>query len=231
MISIPNSTPPLFLNRINPNSLLPFTSPPSLIFFNKSSSSSKTLIRSLKTESDGDKVVKQDPFGPDLLKKPSISPLDVGESATTTKNERFSNERDYESEDNKRGEDDDWVDWEDQILEDTVPLVGFVRMLLHSGKYGSGDRLSPDHEKTILERLLPYHPDFERKIGCGVDYIKVDYHPDFADSRCLFIVRKDGESVDFSYWKCIKGLIKKNYPLYADSFILRHFRRRSSRNE
>lgn len=30
---------------------------------------------------------------------------------------------------------DEWVDWEDQILEDTVPLVGFVRMILHSGKY------------------------------------------------------------------------------------------------
>ena len=27
-----------------------------------------------------------------------------------------------------------WVDWEDRILEDTVPLVGFVRMILHSGK-------------------------------------------------------------------------------------------------
>lgn len=28
----------------------------------------------------------------------------------------------------------EWLDWEDQILEDTVPLVGFVRMILHSGK-------------------------------------------------------------------------------------------------
>lgn len=31
-------------------------------------------------------------------------------------------------------EDETWVDWEDQILEDTVPLVGFVRMILHSGQ-------------------------------------------------------------------------------------------------
>lgn len=30
-------------------------------------------------------------------------------------------------------EEDKWVDWEDQILEDTVPLVRFVRMILHSG--------------------------------------------------------------------------------------------------
>lgn len=121
---------------------------------------------------------------------------------------------------------DAWVDWEDQILEDTVPLVGFVRMILHSGKYDFGDRLIPEHEKTILERLLPYHPEAEKKIGCGIDYITIGLHPEFENSRCLFIVRKDGQTVDFSYWKCIKGLIKKKYPLYADSFILRHFRRR-----
>ena len=54
---------------------------------------------------------------------------------------------------------------------------------------------------------------------------QVGYHPEFERSRCLFIVRKDGQLVDFSYWKCIKGLIRKNYPLYADSFILRHFRK------
>ncbi|GAA0170683.1 hypothetical protein LIER_24893 [Lithospermum erythrorhizon] len=117
------------------------------------------------------------------------------------------------------------VDWEDKILEDTVPLVGFVRMILHSGKYESGDKLSPEHQRTILERLLPYHPECEKKIGSGVDYITIGYHPGFERSRCLFIARKDGELVDFSYWKCIKGLIRKNYPLYADSFILRHFRK------
>ncbi|KAJ1256258.1 hypothetical protein BS78_K053300 [Paspalum vaginatum] len=120
----------------------------------------------------------------------------------------------------------EWVDWEDLILEDTVPLVGFVRMILHSGKYESGDHLSPDHEKAILERLLPYHPQYEKKVGCGIDYITVGLHPEFENSRCLFIVRKDGERVDFSFWKCIKGLIRRKYPMYADSFILRHFRRR-----
>lgn len=108
--------------------------------------------------------------------------------------------------------------------------------------------------------LLPYHPEVEKKIGCGIDYImvcilfklfqsdlcllcksfassfsilialvsslQVGHHPEFERSRCLFIVRKDGQVVDFSYWKCIKGLIKKKYPVYADSFILRHFRKR-----
>ncbi|XP_027354187.1 protein DCL, chloroplastic [Abrus precatorius] len=133
----------------------------------------------------------------------------------------------YEDEEDEEEEEEKMVDWEDQILEDTVPLVGFVRMILHSGQYESGDRLNPDHEKTILEKLLPFHPEFEKKIGCGIDHITIGYHPDFQHSRCLFIVRQDGELIDFSYWKCIKGLIRKNYPLYADSFILRHFRKKS----
>ncbi|KAM3244168.1 hypothetical protein ACQJBY_055843 [Aegilops geniculata] len=126
----------------------------------------------------------------------------------------------------RRAPEREWVDWEDLILEDTVPLVGFVRMILHSGKYSSGERLSPEHEKAILERLLPYHPQYKKKIGCGIDYITLGLHPEFENSRCLFIVRTDGEQVDFSFWKCIKGLIRQKYPLYADSFILRHFRRR-----
>nr|XP_043618334.1 protein DCL, chloroplastic [Erigeron canadensis] len=162
--------------------------------------------------------------GADLLRKPVVEVKD--ENNNNNEEEDVS---EYEEEEQRGGEgnsEDRWIDWEDQILEDTVPLVGFVRMILHSGKYASGERLSPEHERTILERLLPHHPESEKKIGCGVSYITVGYHPDFDNSRCLFIVRKDGEMVDFSYWKCIKGLIRKNYPLYADSFILRHFRRR-----
>jgi hypothetical protein len=41
------------------------------------------------------------------------------------------------------------------------------------GRYESGDRLSPDHERTIVDRLLAYHPDCDSKIGCGIDYITV----------------------------------------------------------
>lgn len=182
----------------------------------------------LKTKPDGGRTGSspssssgsgQDGYRADMLRKPVVSPTVEGD-------EDESGEAADKGDEMERTE-EVWVDWEDQILEDTVPLVGFVRMILHSGKYANGERLSPQHEKTILERLLPYHPECEKKIGSGVDYVTTGYHPDFETSRCLFLVRKDGELVDFSYWKCIKGLIKKNYPLYADSFILKHFRRRS----
>ncbi|XAR61893.1 hypothetical protein NMG60_11016438 [Bertholletia excelsa] len=209
---------PLHRNPISLHFLLP---PPILSF-----PSHRSLPRNcaLKTRSTGGgtRSSGQDAGAvSDLLRKPVVSPAVDG---STKESSGVSDEEEEHDTGSTGGE--GWVDWEDQILEDTVPLVGFVRMILHSGKYKSGDRLSPEHEKTILERLLPYHPECEKKIGCGVDYITIGYHPNFESSRCLFIVRKDGELIDFSYWKCIKGLIRKNYPLYADSFILRHFWRR-----
>ncbi|XP_022982282.1 protein DCL homolog, chloroplastic-like [Cucurbita maxima] len=175
--------------------------------------------RALKTGPEGSRIRSHEECSSDLLRKPVVPP--AKDLAGLSEDEESSEESGDDDD-----EEEDWVDWENIILEDTVPLVTFVRMVLHSGKYEIGDRLSPEHEKTILERLLPYHPHYEKKVGCGIDYITIRYHPDYESSRCLFIVRKDGELVDFSYWKCIKSLIRKKYPLHAESFILRHFRRR-----
>lgn len=192
---------------------------PSSLSFSRCGGLRLCRCAAVKTGSEGGGIRSDNA---ELLRKPMIST----ELETTSESEELVKEESDDEVGKKDGDGEGWVDWEDQILEDTVPLVGFVRMILHSGKYAIGDRLSPDHQRTILQRLLPYHPECDKKIGPGVDYITVAYHPDFENSRCLFIVRKDGESVDFSYWKCIKGLIRKNYPLYADSFILRHFRKR-----
>ncbi|KAK4722761.1 hypothetical protein R3W88_012994 [Solanum pinnatisectum] len=192
---------------------------PSSLSFSRCGGFRLCRCAAVKTGSEGGGIRSDNA---ELLRKPVIST----ELETTSESEELVKEESDDEVGKKGGDGEGWVDWEDQILEDTVPLVGFVRMILHSGKYAIGDRLSPDHQRTILQRLLPYHPECDKKIGPGVDYITVGYHPDFENSRCLFIVRKDGESVDFSYWKCIKGLIRKNYPLYADSFILRHFRKR-----
>ncbi|KAE8685724.1 Protein DCL [Hibiscus syriacus] len=128
---------------------------------------------------EGGRFGSRESQGADLMRKTSIVP--AKDSGGISEEEEGSEGK------RSRGE---WTDWEDKILEDTVPLVGFVRMIIHSGKYGSGDRLSLEHETTILERLLPYHPEAEKKIGCGIDYITVGYHPEFIGSRCLFIVQK-----------------------------------------
>ncbi|GKV10665.1 hypothetical protein SLEP1_g21998 [Rubroshorea leprosula] len=185
-------------------------------------------VRGRRTGSEGGRIRSQESFGAKLLRGASIvGRKDTGENLGEEEEDSEERNRDFnEMKEEEEEEEEEWIDWEEQILQETVPLIGFVRMILHSDKYVSGDRLIPEHEKIIVDRLLPYHPGAEKKIGCGIDYITVGYHPDFDGSRCLFIVRKDGELVDFSYWKCLKGMIRKNYPLYADSFILRHFRRR-----
>ncbi|OAY72297.1 Protein DCL, chloroplastic [Ananas comosus] len=235
MASISLPSPHLLLHRLSLRSssaltLAPFPSLPA------------PIASTLRSEGVV-KVKSQGSPDPALLRKPLVSPPPTTTTAAAEAEEReipgdgaadevavegrrARGGRRRKSGGEEEEEEGKWVDWEDLILQDTVPLVGFVRMILHSGKYGSGDRFSPEHEKAIIERLLPYHPEYEKKIGCGIDYITIGFHPEFENSRCLFIVRKDGELIDFSYWKCIKGLIRKNYPLYADSFILRHFRRR-----
>ena len=59
-----------------------------------------------------------------MLRKPVTSQGKEGESR-----------RELDDDEEEEEKEEDFVDWEDQILEDTVPLVGFVRMILHSGKY------------------------------------------------------------------------------------------------
>ncbi|XP_020575644.1 protein DCL, chloroplastic isoform X1 [Phalaenopsis equestris] len=212
MVSVLGASPPFFrrLLRQFPANVLLFSTTPRTLH-----PTSIAALRSVRTQGLGGGA------GDDraMLRRPVVSSVVADEETEEESSVR-------EEEDEERTEKAGWVDWEDQILQETVPLVGFVRMILHSGKYEIDDRLSADHEKTIVEKLLLYHPESEKKIGCGIDYIKVGLHPEFRESRCLFIVRSNGETVDFSYWKCIKGLIRKKYPLYADSFIIRHFRRR-----
>ena len=73
----------------------------------------------LKTAaSEGGRVSgsQQHSYAPSLLKKPVVIP--------------HPGDRKEEEEEEEGG----WVDWEDKILEETVPLVSFVRSILHSGK-------------------------------------------------------------------------------------------------
>lgn len=55
--------------------------------------------------------------------------------------------------------------------------------------------------------------------------VKVDRHPQFICSRCLFVVRIDGGWIDFSYQKCLRAYVRFRYPLHADKFIRKHFKR------
>jgi len=88
-------------------------------------------VRATGTEGGSRLSGQQDPS---LLRRPLVSsPLPVVDSDGGDEAEEEGEEQRKKT---KRGarKSEEWVDWEDQILEDTVPLVGFVRMILHSEK-------------------------------------------------------------------------------------------------
>ncbi|XP_010943194.1 protein DCL homolog, chloroplastic [Elaeis guineensis] len=118
-----------------------------------------------------------------------------------------------------------WKDREEEILDDIEPITILTKEILHSDRYRDGERLNDEDEKVVVEKLLAYHPHSEDKIGCGLDSIMVDRHPQFRNSRCLFVVRTDGVWIDFSYQKCLRAYIREKYPSHAERFIREHFKR------
>lgn len=74
--------------------------------------------------------------------------------------------------------------------------------------YPLGGRITEDHSKLLIELLAQGHPNAEKKIGCGVDYIEVQTHETYGQN-CFWVVRKDGSSEDFSYRKCVSHILKK----------------------
>ncbi|QCE16504.1 hypothetical protein DEO72_LG11g3521 [Vigna unguiculata] len=117
-----------------------------------------------------------------------------------------------------------WKDKKEEILKDIEPIIMLAKDILHSERYVDGARLNMEDEKAVVEKLLVYHPQSEDKVGCGLESIMVDRHPQYRQSRCLFVVRTDGGWIDFSYQKCLREYIRDKYPTHAERFIRRHFK-------
>ncbi|XP_022876123.1 protein DCL homolog, chloroplastic-like [Olea europaea var. sylvestris] len=158
----------------------------------------------------------------------------AAESAPTDKNSSSSSQINtgLSAEDPKYSKWDDsdfrkWKEKEAEILEDIEPIICLTKEILHSDRYMDGERLTAEDEKAVVDKLLSYHPHSEDKIGCGIDSIMVDRHPQFKCSRCLFVVRTDGGWIDFSYQKCLRAHIQDEYPSYGERFIKEHFKHSS----
>ncbi|KAK4770980.1 hypothetical protein SAY87_031512 [Trapa incisa] len=121
-----------------------------------------------------------------------------------------------------------WKDKEEEILKDIRPVLSLAKDILHSKRYFDGQRLSAEDETAVVKKLLSFHPHCDDKIGCGLDGIMVDRHPQFGQSRCLFVVRSDGGWIDFSYQKCLRAYVRAKYPSHAERFIKEHFKRGSA---
>jgi hypothetical protein len=82
---------------------------------------------------------------------------------------------------------------------------------------------------TDVLGLLEYHTERDEKIGCGVDYIKVEKHTDlingFKSKTCHFhIYRKDGTDIDFSYKNCVNNIGKNGYKSKKRDDVLKSLR-------
>ena len=64
-----------------------------------------------------------------------------------------------------------------------------------------GEKLS-GNDQDFIKELLEVHEKADAKLR-DFDSFEVGEHPDYAKTRCFFVVRKDGAKEDFSISKCI----------------------------
>ncbi|KAG5098856.1 hypothetical protein JHK82_048710 [Glycine max] len=126
---------------------------------------------------------------------------------------------------NAEVDDPEWRKKEEKIVRDVEPIVSLTMQILYSSRYMNGEILTMEDERAVVENILIYHPDYEDKIGSGLNSIMVDQHPLYLFPRCLFVVRTDGSWIDFSYRVCIEEYIKNKYQVSAERFVKRRFLR------
>ncbi|KAG4964965.1 hypothetical protein JHK84_039590 [Glycine max] len=126
---------------------------------------------------------------------------------------------------NPKVDDLEWRKKEEKIARDVEPIVSLTMQILYSSRYMNGEILTMEDERAVVENILIYHPDYEDKIGSGLNSIMVDQHPLYLFPRCLFVVRTDGSWIDFSYRVCIEEYIKNKYQICAERFVNKRFLR------
>jgi hypothetical protein len=67
-----------------------------------------------------------------------------------------------------------------------------------------GEKLT-GNDSDFIKELLAFHEKGDQKLN-NFEHFEVGEHPNFAKTRCFFVVRKDGSKEDFSISKCIGRL-------------------------
>lgn len=86
-------------------------------------------------------------------------------------------------------------------------IIEYFRKILYRNE---GKILDQEDTDDVLE-LLTYHKDYEKKVGSGIDYIKVEYHIDNlykvkVRHPHFELYRTDGTNIDFSFIKTISWI-------------------------
>ncbi|KAK1370494.1 hypothetical protein POM88_036586 [Heracleum sosnowskyi] len=122
---------------------------------------------------------------------------------------------------------DMFTDDEQELLVEIEPIMQSVRKIMDQPGYNDGDPLATDDQGYIIEHIFNFHPNKVEKMGAGINYVMINKHSSFQNSRCLHIVRTDGHKEDFSYIKCLKNYMKEKFPNRAESFMGKYFMRRN----
>ena len=83
-----------------------------------------------------------------------------------------------------------------------------IQAILHKPLYKCGAPLKQADMDTVHE-LLKLHPEYHKKVGCGIAAIVVDdppsCYPNHSAAQGFWIVRTDGSKEDISYLKCLQS--------------------------
>ncbi|CAN6243084.1 unnamed protein product [Urochloa humidicola] len=113
---------------------------------------------------------------------------------------------------------------EKNILLELEPIMMRVRRIFHQAC--NGVRLQQKDDKFIQEKVLENHPEKQLKVSGAIDYIMVDKHQTFQDTRCFYVVSTDGSREDFSYLKCLENFVRKNCKENVDTLCMTYLRPR-----
>ncbi|XP_028798960.1 DNA-directed RNA polymerase V subunit 1 [Neltuma alba] len=119
---------------------------------------------------------------------------------------------------------------EQDILKDVEPIMQNIRRIMQQSGYNDGDPLAAEDQTFVLENVFEHHPDKAAKMGVGIDHVMVSRHNTFQESRCFYLVLKDGQKQDFSYRKCLDNFLKTKYPEMAEEFGGKYFKKRREQN-
>nr|GEX57826.1 nuclear RNA polymerase D1B [Tanacetum cinerariifolium] len=114
---------------------------------------------------------------------------------------------------------------EQEILTEIEPIMISIKRILNQEGYNDGDPLSADDQTCIIDHVFNHHPNKDKKMGAGIDYVMVAKHKNFPDTRCLYVVSTDGCKEDFSYIKCLQNFVRRKYPDKGDEFISKYLKK------
>ena len=84
-------------------------------------------------------------------------------------------------------------------------VITYARGLIAEGDAADDGAINADGQAFVTD-LLKLHDKADEKMGAGIKCIKVGRNPEYPDTSCFMVKRKDDTEVDFSYLKCLNKI-------------------------